>query len=246
MCLSFAISGSSVGSTFDEVCRVLVKTNIPDTEVTYLSCGEPDRKLGPSTGESSAFHEEGDKKLLKDLLDLRNFGLTAAPARPASSEVKVRQVYGSKYKDSDSSDDDSTDRVGSPSICVESVYQRSNPIRNSLHVDASSANYATGDSVSPNKSFHDGTLRFSAFAEPPDQNSRRSGPTGSALQTSCEEYLADDSADTAMFSASSSSDTDAADESCLTSIDVAELQRHCKSGILSSQFGAMSLHRGFA
>lgn len=252
----FLLLGSSVGSTFDEVCRVLVKTNVPDTEATHLSCGgEPDRKLGPLTaGESSAFHEEGDKKLLKDLLDLRNFGL--ASARPASSEVKVRQVYGSKYKDSDSSDDDLTDRVDSPSTGIESAYQRrSNPIRNSLHrTNASSANCATGDGVSPNRSFHDDASHFPAhgpFAEPLDRNPRRCEPTGErcttdgALQTLCEEYLADDSADAAMVSASSSSDTDVADGSCVTSIDVSELQRHCKSGIPSLRFGLTCLYRGF-
>lgn len=249
----FLFPDSSVGTTLDEVRRALVKSNAPNAGVNCQSCDEANRKFGPAT-ECSAFPQDEDKKLLKDLLDLRGFGLATPRPVSSSSAVKVRQVYGSKYRDSDSSDDDSEGshgEVDSPHVSSrsESVYRKSDSIRSSLQTNSSSivSDDGSANRVSLNDSFHDSSTHFTMCDrsdEPLDQDSHNFGEsdksdtvvaqTSAASATSCEEErVADEVEDAANATAivSTSSDSEVPDGSCHTSIDVTELQMRCKSRI---------------
>lgn len=213
--------GSAVGTTLDEVRRALVKSSVPDVEVSFMSCEEAaaDRRFG-SPNDTSAFPQDEDKKLLKDLLDLRNFGLPAT--KPVSSAVKVQQVYSSKYRDSDSSDDDSAGEVDSPhlSSCSGSAFRKSDSIRSSLQTNCSLVIYGGEGATSKalaSSSLHDNSAHllnpYSQQEEPSNQNliryadercsvtSRLSGMS----QTVDEEHLADEQS-----SASAASDEVAA------------------------------------
>lgn len=251
----FLFPDSSVGTTLDEVRRALVKSNDPNAGVNGQSCDEANRTFGPAT-DCSAFPQDEDKKLLKDLLDLRGFGLATAP-KPASSSsaVKVRQVYGSKYKDSDSSDDDSSEgslgEVDSPHVSSrsESVYRKSDSIRSSLQTNCSSivSDDGSANRVSLNSSSHDGSVvQFTTcghFEEPLNQNSHNFGESdksdaavaqvSAASETSSygEGRAADEAKDGADTTAivSTSSDSEVPDGSCHTSIDVTELRKCRKS-----------------
>lgn len=249
---------SSVGTTLDEVRRALVKSNDPNAGVNGQSCDEANRTFGPTT-DCSAFPQDEDKKLLKDLLDLRSFGLAATP-KPASSSsaVKVRQVYGSKYKDSDSSDDDddsegSLGEVDSPHVSSrsESVYRKSDSIRSSLQTNCSSivSDDGSANRVSLNSSSHDSSaVQFTTcghFEEPSNEDpqnfseSDRSGDAAALAQTSAasetsygEERAADEAKDAGADTTaivSTSSDSEVPDGSCHTSIDVTELRKCRKS-----------------
>lgn len=196
--------GSAVGVTLDEVRRALVKGSTPDADASFTSSDEAgDRRFG-SPNNSTAFPQDEDKKLLKDLLDLRNFGISTT--KPVSSAVKVQQVYSSKYKDSDSSDDGSVGEVDSPhlSSCSGSAFRKSDSIRSSLQTNCSSVIY--GGDAATNKasgSLHDNSSHllnpYSQQEEPSDLNliryadercsvtSRLSGVS----QTEDDEHLAD-------------------------------------------------------